>query len=97
MQLLEPSTTHGWIRQEKQDGLLVNEGKGICITCIACIAQRNKFRKAQFDARSLAALDQIMQTETDQRLRRAAHHALKHHDPSYKAAFDAQAKRGLTS
>jgi hypothetical protein len=48
------------------------------------------------DARAVAALEQILLTAADQRLRRAAHHALKHQDPSYKAAFDTQAReRGI--
>jgi hypothetical protein len=48
------------------------------------------------DARAVAALEQILRTETDRRLQRAAHHALNHQDPSYKAAFDAQAReRGI--
>jgi len=48
------------------------------------------------DARAVAALEQILRTETDPRLRRGAHHALKHQDPNYKARFDAQAReRGI--
>jgi HEAT repeat protein len=44
------------------------------------------------DTRAVAALEQILQTESDPRLRAAAHHALKHQDPSYKAAVDARAR-----
>lgn len=48
------------------------------------------------DARAVAALEQILRAETERHLRRAAHHALKHQDPSYKAAFDAAAReRGI--
>jgi len=48
------------------------------------------------DPRARAALEQILRTETDPRLRSYAHHALKHQDPSYKAAFDAKAReRGI--
>jgi HEAT repeat protein len=48
------------------------------------------------DARAIAALEQILRTETDPRLRSYAHHALKNQDPSYKAAYDAQAReRGI--
>jgi hypothetical protein len=50
------------------------------------------------DPRARAALEQILQTETDPRLRSSAHHALKHQDPNYKAAFDAQAReRGIAA
>jgi hypothetical protein len=44
------------------------------------------------DARAVAALEQILRTETDQRLWSQAHHALKHQDPNYKARVDAQAR-----
>jgi HEAT repeat protein len=44
------------------------------------------------DPRARAALSQILRTEADPRLRSYAHHALKHQDPSYKAAWDAQAR-----
>lgn len=44
------------------------------------------------DVRAVAALRQILLTETDPRLRREAHHALKHHDPNYRARVDAQAR-----
>jgi hypothetical protein len=50
------------------------------------------------DARAVAALEQILHSETAPRLRRAAHHALKHQDPNYKAAVDAQAReRGMVA
>jgi HEAT repeat protein len=53
-------------------------------------------RRQPSDARARAALEQILRTETDPRLRSYAHHALKHQDPSYKAAYDAQAReRGI--
>ena len=53
-------------------------------------------RRLPQDPRARAALEQIMRTETDPRLRSYAHHALKHHAPSYKAAFDASAReRGM--
>ncbi len=44
------------------------------------------------DPRAVAALEQILRTETDPRLRRDAHHALKHQDPNYRALVDAQAR-----
>ncbi|HJT55005.1 MAG TPA: HEAT repeat domain-containing protein, partial [Ktedonobacteraceae bacterium] len=44
------------------------------------------------DPRARAALEQILRTEADPRLRSYAHHALKHQDPIYKAAFDARAR-----
>jgi hypothetical protein len=49
-------------------------------------------RRVPQDPRARAALEQILRTETDPRLRSYAHHALKHHDPDYKAAVDAQAR-----
>ncbi len=53
-------------------------------------------RRQPSDARAIAALEQILRAETDPRLRSYAHHALKHQDPSYKAAYDAQAReRGI--
>jgi len=44
------------------------------------------------DARAVAALEQILRTETDAHLRSQAHHALKHQDPNYKAAVDEKAR-----
>jgi HEAT repeat protein len=44
------------------------------------------------DARAVAALEQILHSEADPRLRRAAHQALKRQNPKYKAAVDAQAR-----
>jgi HEAT repeat protein len=53
-------------------------------------------RRLPQDPRAKAALEQILRTESDPRLRSYAHHALKQQDPSYKAAFDAQAReRGI--
>jgi hypothetical protein len=53
-------------------------------------------RRLPPDPRARAALELIMRTETDPRLRSYAHHALKQQDPGYKAAFDAQAReRGV--
>jgi len=53
-------------------------------------------RRQPSDARAIAALEQILRTESDPRLRGYAHHALKHQDPSYKAAYDAKAReRGI--
>src|SRR5712691_1202396 len=50
------------------------------------------------DDRARTALEQILRTETDPRLRRAAHHALKHQDPNYRALVDAQAReRGIAA
>jgi hypothetical protein len=49
-------------------------------------------RRLPQDPRARAALSQMLRTETDPRLRSYAHHALKHQDPSYKAAFDAKAR-----
>ena len=48
------------------------------------------------DARAIAALEQMLRSETDPDLRSYAHQALKHQDPSYKAMVDAQAReRGI--
>jgi len=50
------------------------------------------------DARAAAALEKILRTETDPRLRSDAHHTLKHHDPNYRALVDAQAReRGIAA
>ncbi len=50
------------------------------------------------DARAVAALEQILRTETDRRLWSQAHQALKHQDPNYKAAVDAKAReRGIAA
>src|SRR5215467_1227157 len=49
-------------------------------------------RRLPPDPRARAALEQVLRTETDPRLRSYAHHALKHQAPSYKAAFDASAR-----
>jgi HEAT repeat protein len=49
-------------------------------------------RRLPQNTRARAALEQILRTEADSRLRSYAHHALKHQDPSYKAAYDAQAR-----
>jgi len=55
-------------------------------------------RRLPQDPRAGVALEQILRTETDPRLRSYANHALKHQDPSYKAAFDAQAReRGIST
>lgn len=55
-------------------------------------------RSQPSDARAVAALEQILNTETDQRLLHQAHHALKDQDPSYKARVDAQArKKGIAA
>ena len=55
-------------------------------------------RRLPQDRRARAALEQMLRTETDPRLRSNAHHALKHQDPSYKAAFDARAReRGMAA
>jgi hypothetical protein len=55
-------------------------------------------RRLPRDARARAALKQILRSEADPRLRSYAHHALKHQDPSYKAAFDAKAReRGIAA
>jgi hypothetical protein len=48
------------------------------------------------DARAVAALEQILRTETHPDLRRAAHSALKSQDPHYKARVDQKAReRGI--
>ncbi len=53
-------------------------------------------RRLPPDARAIIALERILRTETDPRLRSYAHHALKHQDPNYKARIDAEArKRGI--
>ncbi len=53
-------------------------------------------RRLPPDTRAIAALEQILRTETDPRLRSYAHHALKHQDLNYKARVDAEArKRGI--
>ncbi len=49
-------------------------------------------RRLPPDPRARAALSQILRTEADPRLRSYAHHALKHQDPNYKAAWDVQAR-----
>ena len=50
------------------------------------------------DSRAIAALEQILRTETAPRLRSQAHHALKHQDPTYKGRVDAQAReRGIAA
>lgn len=50
------------------------------------------------DPRAIAALEEVLRTETDPRLRREAHHALKHQDPGYRAMVDAQAReRGIAA
>jgi HEAT repeat protein len=55
-------------------------------------------RRLPQDTRARTALEQILRTEADPRLRSYAHHALKHQDPSYKAAFDAKAReRGIAA
>ena len=55
-------------------------------------------RRLPQDPRARAALEQILRTEADPRLRSYAHHALKHQDPNYKAAFDAKAReRGIAA
>jgi len=55
-------------------------------------------RRLPKDTRARVALEQILRTEADPRLRSYAHHALKHQDRSYKAAFDAQAReRGIAA
>ena len=55
-------------------------------------------RRLPQDTRARTALEQILRTETDPRLRSYAHHALKHQDPSYKAVFDAKAReRGIAA
>ena len=55
-------------------------------------------RRLPPDPRARAALEQILRTEADPRLLSYAHHALKHQDPSYKAAWDAQAReRGMAA
>src|SRR5713226_4436382 len=55
-------------------------------------------RRLPQDTRARTALEHILRTETDPRLRSYAHHALKHQDPSYKAAYDAQVReRGIAA
>jgi hypothetical protein len=50
------------------------------------------------DARAVAALERILRTETDARLRGQAHQALKHQDPAYKARIDEEARqRGIAA
>jgi len=50
------------------------------------------------DARAVAALEAILRTETDPRLRSDAHHALKRQNPNYRALVDTQAReRGITA
>lgn len=49
-------------------------------------------RRQPPDARAVVALEKILNTETDPRLWREAHHALKHQDPNYKATVDAKAR-----
>jgi hypothetical protein len=48
------------------------------------------------DPRARAALQKMLRTETDPRLRSYSHHALKRQDPDYKVAFDVRAReRGI--
>jgi hypothetical protein len=55
-------------------------------------------RRLPQDIRARTALEHILRTEADPRLRSYAHHALKHQDPSYKAAFDARSReRGIAA
>src|SRR5215469_12021589 len=55
-------------------------------------------RRLPREDRAVAALNHILRTETDPRLRSYAHHALKHQDPSYKETCDAQAReRGIAA
>ena len=50
------------------------------------------------DERAAVALEQILHIETDARLRKEAHQALKYHNPTYRALVDAQAReRGITA
>jgi hypothetical protein len=57
-----------------------------------------RLRRLPQDPRARAALELILRTEADPRLRSYAHHALKHQDSGYKAAFDAQAReRGIAA
>jgi len=44
------------------------------------------------DPRAAAALRTIQNRETDRKLLGSVHYALKHHDPDYRRAVDAQAK-----
>jgi HEAT repeat protein len=56
-----------------------------------------ELRRLPPDPRAKLALHQMMRAEADPRLRSYAHHALKHQDPEYKVAFDAQAReRGIS-
>jgi hypothetical protein len=53
-------------------------------------------RRLPPDPRARVALEQILHTEIDPRLRSYAHHALKRQEPNYKAAFDTRAReRGI--
>ncbi len=50
------------------------------------------------DTRAVAALEQILRTETDAHVRSQAHHALKHQNPAYKARVDEEAReRGIAA
>jgi hypothetical protein len=80
-------------------GLLVqvaleDPNKHVRAQAVAGLGRRSQPR----DARAVAALEHIVRTETDARLRGQAHHALKHQDPAYKARFDEQARhRGIAA
>ena len=49
-------------------------------------------RRLPQDTRARTALEHILRTEADPRLQSYAHHALKHQNPSYKAAFDSRSR-----
>jgi hypothetical protein len=83
-----------------QDPTYQCDAVGLHLQVALSSAHRSARLKALFglghlppDPRAIAALEQILRTETDPRLRSHAHHALKHQDPSYKARVDAEARR----
>lgn len=86
-----------------QDPTYQDDATGLHLKVALSSAHKSVRLKALFglqrlppDPRAIAALERLLHTETDPRLRSHAHHALKHQDPAYKARVDAEArKRGI--
>src|SRR5437660_482047 len=88
-----------------QDPTYQGDGVGLHIQVALSSARKNVPLRAIWglcyqpqDPRAIAVLKNILHTETDPRLRSAAHHALKRQDPNYRAMVDAQAReRGIAA
>jgi HEAT repeat protein len=52
-----------------------------------------QLRRLPHDTRAVTALERILGSATDPRVRSYAHHALKHQDPGYKATVDTMARK----